>query len=424
MYDIGPGGCAGAPPEMAGQQDPTIVPSDTTYGETALDGDGTAKFTIQTSETNASLGCSQTVACSLVIVPIEGISCNANPVESPPYSCESMGTFPPGSINTGGNPYPPAEAVTGSYWWSASNWQRHISVPLTFATPADACTQNTSAPLQFFGSELMAQATQQWNPYFCLNPKLFNVDNVQISEPQAKDTLQEGSIEAAIQGQPPPLVSGQKNFFTTPTVQAPIGVTGFAIAYVIDNNDGTPYTQLKLDPRLLAKLLTESYYATNNIQSGDPGIAHNPESIFDDPEFLALNPTFTVPSGVQPAPGATLFSILTQSDVIWSLTSYINADPEARAWLDGKPDPWGMVVNPAYKGIQLPVESWPLLDTSTNGPDYTLEGNPFCVGALGSGKARSPTGRSSTTRRTRSPLWPTTCSIRSRPLSSPATTIP
>ena len=46
-----------------------------------------------------------------------------------------------------------------------------------------------------------------------------------------------------------------------------------------------------------------------------------------------------------------------------ALTSYINADPDARAWLDGAPDPWGMVVNPNYKGIELPTYSWPLLDT-------------------------------------------------------------
>jgi hypothetical protein len=75
---------------------------------------------------------------------------------------------------------------------------------------------------------------------------------------------------------------------------------------------------------------------------------------------------------------------------MWALTSYINADPEARAWLNGKPDPWGMVVNPAYQGIKLPVESWPLLDTTTNGPDYTQSGNPFCVGALGNGNAKVP----------------------------------
>ena len=65
-----------------------------------------------------------------------------------------------------------------------------------------------------------------------------------------------------------------------------------------------------------------------------------------------------------------------------ALTSYINDDPTARAWLDGKssgePSVCNsagvyqagatdacppMVVNPAYKGIALPVSQWPLLST-------------------------------------------------------------
>src|SRR6476469_2069384 len=50
------------------------------------------------------------------------------------------------------------------------------------------------------------------------------------------------------------------------------------------------------------------------------------------------------------------------SDMMTALTAYIDADPEARAWLDGTPDPWGMKVNPSYRKIALPVESWPQLD--------------------------------------------------------------
>ena len=70
------------------------------------------------------------------------------------------------------------------------------------------------------------------------------------------------------------------------------------------------------------------------------------------------------------------------SDVIEALTTYINDDPAARAWLNGSSsgepsvcnsaghyqvggtDPCpAMVVNPAYKGISLPVDQWPLLST-------------------------------------------------------------
>jgi hypothetical protein len=51
---------------------------------------------------------------------------------------------------------------------------------------------------------------------------------------------------------------------------------------------------------------------------------------------------------------------------MYALTSYIINDPEARAWLAGAPDPWGMRVNPNYaigaNEISLPTSSWPLLD--------------------------------------------------------------
>ena len=75
-----------------------------------------------------------------------------------------------------------------------------------------------------------------------------------------------------------------------------------------------------------------------------------------------MNPGITqgVPASTA---AANLLSISADSDVTYALTSYINSDPDARAWLNGEPDPWGMVVNPNYKGIDLPIDSWPLLDT-------------------------------------------------------------
>lgn len=388
-YPIGPDNCSGSmPPEMNNQtasqqlQSSSIIPSDTTYAQSDANGNGSVNFTVETALANATLGCSDAVPCSLVVIPIEGISCAANPPTGQAYSqCESTGTFKPGE--PGYQQPNPAPAVTAHYWWSGSNWSRRISVPLSFAQEGNVCANNASStPVGLYGSELMAQATQQWDPHFCLDPKLFPVNHVQTPEPQAKNLLQAGSIEAAIQGEPPPVDPSQPSFFTTPTVQAPIAVSGFAISYVVDNSDGKPYRSLRLDARLLAKLMTESYPGTNNVASGDTAIGQNPVAIFNDPEFLALNPSYKVPGypiSPESAPAATLFSILSNSDVLWALTSYINADPEARAWLDGRVDPWGMVVNPAYKGVQLPVDNWPLLDTSTQGPDYIQGGTNPCL---------------------------------------------
>ena len=113
---------------------------------------------------------------------------------------------------------------------------------------------------------------------------------------------------------------------------------------------------------MLAKLLTESYPAINAMKQEYQPLSGNPLNISLDPEFQALNPN--VPKGVTASQSAsTLLALSSDSDVMHAITAYINADPEARKWLDGTPDPWGMVVNPNYRSIALPTASWPLLDT-------------------------------------------------------------
>jgi hypothetical protein len=382
-YPGGVLGCGGMAPEAANSAD-GLQPGNTTYGVTDIHGAGSAKFIVQTADTNASLGCSATVACTLEVIPIMGISCDAAGTASDQAdrgmattqrpdasliptiqdSCAKTGHFPAGSYNGGGEV--PDLAVSGQLWWAASNWRNRVSVPLTIAPSASVCdVVNDSATVYLYGSEAMLQATQQWGPHFCLDQRLFTLRHVQTSEPQAKNLLNVGTIEGALQGAPPAAP------FAKPTVQAPVGVTGFAIAYSIDGADGNPYTHLKLDARLLAKLLSESYrscaldcldFTSQASQdSGFAKLATNPIDMSRDPEFKALNPGVPVTNYLQSA--AALAVMASDSDVMHALSSYIDADPEARAWLDGQPDPWGMVVNPAYKSIDLPVDNWPLLDT-------------------------------------------------------------
>ncbi|MCW2750880.1 MAG: hypothetical protein JWR83_1990, partial [Aeromicrobium sp.] len=140
---------------------------------------------------------------------------------------------------------------------------------------------------------------------------------------------------------------------------APTALTGFAVSFIIDNpNNGGERTTLKLNPRLLAKLLTQSYTGSS-LGAQHPGMATNPLSVNLDPEFQALNPgldTFAREAA------ATVLSMSDSSDVIKTLTTYIADDPEAQSFIEGNPDPWGMVVNPSYANIKLPVSEYPLLD--------------------------------------------------------------
>lgn len=398
VYPGGLSGCAGVAPEAAASSD-SLQPGNTTYGVADSRGNGSAKFVIQNADTNASLGCSATVTCSLVVIPIMGVSCDAAgtapapggmlPADRPPASsvdpifqeCSQAPHFPPGVFNGGGED--PNHAVTGELWWSASNWRNRVSVPLTFATSASVCdVVNNSATAFLYGAEAMAQATQQWAPSFCLDPKLFTLRHVQTSEPQAKNLLAAGNIQGALQAGPP------ATRFPRPTVQAPAALTGFAIAYSVDDANGNPYANLKLTPRLLAKLLSESYRSCagtcldfTSKKSKDSGFAKlrdNPIDMSRDPEFQALNPRIPATHNLEAA--AALAVMSSDSDLMTALSSYLNADPEARSWLDGTPDPWGMVVNPAYKHLTLPVTNWPLLDThllnTTTGSNGCLDANP------------------------------------------------
>jgi hypothetical protein len=379
VYPGGNLGCAGLAPEAANSAD-SLQPGNTTYGVSDAKGSGSTKFVMQNADTNASVGCSQTVVCTLEIIPIMGISCDAAgnaaspggmpPADRPPASsvdpifqrCAQTGHFTPGVFNGGGED--PEVPVTGALWWSASNWRNRISVPLTFAASGSVCDVVTNqSTLYLYGSEALDQATQQWAPSFCLNSSLFTLRHVQSSEPQAKNLLAIGNVDAAIQAGPP------QTPFPKPVVQAPAAVTGWAIAYSVDGDDGHPYPDLKLDARLIAKLLSESYRScadcldftsTAAKKAGFAAMASNPIDISRDPEFHALNPGISSTNSLQSA--ATLSVMSSDADLMTAVSSYIDADPEARSWLDGKPDPWGMIVNPAYKHLALPVTTWPLLD--------------------------------------------------------------
>ena len=381
VYDGGAAGSCGEPPEATDGQS-AALPSNETYGVTGLDGSGSAEFDVFNSTQNATLGCSASVTCSLVAVPIMGVSCDADVSPAPTAAdlaqCEATGAVPPGTAADGSPPnFPYDLTVSGRLWWSPSNWRNRITVPLTFApTPSSCPVVSSNNSVDVYGSELLLQATSQWEPYFCLgdDSKTFTFNHVSESEPEARDQVATGAAEAAFTSDAQPLGYGK------PVVNAPVGVTGFTVSYSIDGTNGEPITTLKLTPLLLAKLLTTSYPVFFQDQA-DPALDGNPLNITDDPEFDALNPGISQ-FGTGLFSASELVSLSESSDVMESLTTYINDDPAARAWLNGTSsgEPAvcnsagvyqagasdacpAMVVNPAYKGISLPVDQWPLLST-------------------------------------------------------------
>lgn len=321
---------------------------------TDLDGSGRVQFEVRSDIENESLGCRHDVACSIVVIPIVGLSCDA-PSEATARAdeaCRKGGRFLPGSSNFANEGAD--QAVSPALWWSASNWKHRFSIPITFGLPPDTCDiLDKRAPTGFYGSELLAQAALQWAPAYCLDKKRFKFQLNQMSDEAGWNLMTSGEGAAAV-------VSSAHEAGEDPVGYAPTAVTGFGIGYQIDRPDNAgEFTNLKLNARLIAKLLTQSYVGSD-LGKGHPGLADNPMSIMSDPEFVALNPGLS--QNDQEA-GATLLSLSESSDVIHQLTEYLAEDDDAMAFVNGQADPWGMVVNPEYKKLSLPRADVPLLDT-------------------------------------------------------------
>jgi len=318
-------------------------------------GRGAVQFEVRTDVENASLGCAHDVPCSIVVIPINGLSCDqpSSPPTSSDQACRRGGQFPPGSSNFSGQGVD--QAVSPSLWWSATNWRNRFSVPITFGLPPDTCdVLDPRAPTGFYGSELLSEAALQWSPAYCLNKQRFKFQMNAMSDAAGWNLMESGGGPAA------EVSSEHARTSSDPVGFAPTAVTGFSIGYVIDRPDNKgEYTNLRLDARLLAKLMTESYLGSD-LGRGHPGITGNPLSIMSDPEFRKLNPGLSTNDSEA---AATVLSLSIPSDVVERITDYIAHDKAAMAWLDGKADPWGMKVNPAYRGLKLPRDEWPLLDS-------------------------------------------------------------
>ncbi|NLP84702.1 hypothetical protein HF576_12650 [Microbacterium sp. CFH 90308] len=346
------------------------------------DGSGSVPFEVQTAMESTALGCGTPIpqpdgtavgqSCWLVIIP--------------------RGTGDTGVSNI---------TRSGLYW---DAWEHHLAVELEFKPLGVRC-QIGEAERQLAGSELVAGAVASWQPGLCRG------------ENGAPFVLSEGSeADAAARAagtEPSPLAFTSRPLdlaaigdATDPLAYAPVAIAGVALTFAIDREPnpntenpqyrdraGLPFTEMKLTPRLVAKLLTASYldalpnradkdHLGRDID-GDGDIEWNPRTIVWDPEFRKINdPEWSE----QVIIGASIADALLpsgRSDAAVRLWEYVLADPDARAWLDGADDGHGMFVNPWYStnpdvqplgvGLALPAEDFPKADPVTK-PDETTKG--------------------------------------------------
>jgi hypothetical protein len=103
--------------------------------------------------------------------------------------------------------------------------------------------------------------------------------------------------------------------------------------------------------------------------------AARPFAVDEDPEWTALkNPTLPINSKY----GAFVVSGPQGDDAIGLLWRYVQADPDAAAFLRGEPDEWGMTINPTYlpTGHPAATEGGQPFDVASDPLDAFLRADP------------------------------------------------
>ena len=313
-------------------------PSDTNeeaFARTQVDGTGETAFNLQSTREAPHLGCGDPVGtgtavrgrgCWLVVVP--------------------RGSHEPDG-STGNNLRPHTSPL------STSNWNRRMVFPLDFLPVGDACPTD-KAERRITGSELVTDAVTSWQSALCAGGAT-RFTFTQRGEEQVRfGLLNPTTTSPGLGFTVAPVEGGEKAGF----VHAPVAVSALTVGFYWEAEKIGLVKDLRLNPRLLAKLLTASYpYDVRFVTRATPAPDHlkdNPLSILRDPEFLDLNPQFrTFLQAPQNYPGGILLSA-ERSDVTRVVWNYVRADAAARDFLGGKADPWGMRSTPTSRNWTSP----------------------------------------------------------------------
>jgi hypothetical protein len=324
---------------------------------------GTVNFDVQSGTKAPQLGCgssSQSQRCYIVAVP-RGEHFGGETGEG---KCSQTASDRNGNAYTAGR----ADSVQeGSPLSRECNyWANRIVIPLDFTPIGDNCPSG-SANQRTIGSQLVVSAMSSWQPALCQStPNVYNLST--NPDGIARTQLLSAGAGLAFTSYTPEddMLSSinATKLSKTAISYAPVSISGVSIAFLYEDPTGQR-TTLNLTPRIVAKLLTESYRFQNPL-SYEGGIVLNlpaftytdftdpelpqgkpatgPYRYFtQDPEFRAANPEltrFVNPALILPGPAG--------ADAITQLWKWVQADDAAKAWLDGAPDENGMRVNPFY----------------------------------------------------------------------------
>jgi hypothetical protein len=323
-------------------------PMNTAYATTSRNGTGQAPIQLLTADADQQLGCKASRPCSLVIVPAQGGNIFDTLARCNDHSQDTNQTD--------------VGSVAFSSQYGQCSWRDRIIVPLYFSpTPADCPVR--SPDFSVIGSPMAERAMVAWQSALCASSNRLNIqyDSAQ-SEPLARQDFLSGLDDVALTTVP---ASGSGKH---PYTYAPIAISSVAITYWVDNpRSGQPRGGIRLDQRLVLKLLTQSYdFDKEGCGNGKPAksigcdnaVDHDPISLFADPEFRKLNPNVaSVGDGYQ------IPTVLGgESDMTYELTRWLAANSAAKSFADGAFDPWGEHVNTKYLRMQLPTNTLNSMD--------------------------------------------------------------
>lgn len=339
------------------------------WAGSGADGSGSIKFEVQTAQQSSGFSCGApkkaadgTVtgeSCWLVVVP--------------------RGTADVGETHI---------THSGLFW---DAWKHRVAVRMGFKPIGINCPIG-AAERQISGSELIAGAVSSWQPALCAqtNGSIYTISTGNEGDAVRAASSQSAPAALALTSRPLATVDGAED----PDTYAPVALTGVSISFAIDRRPkatgSTPqkvidqanqsFTSINLTPRLIAKLLTNSYLDSLPGDKSDVGYrapsdpGHNARNLSTDPDFLAVNdPEWDYEALTSPS----IADILTpqgRSDVAWQLWRYVTADKSAAAFLAGTPDQWGMIVNPwnlttatnrSGTALTLPTDNFPKSDPTS-----------------------------------------------------------
>lgn len=350
---------------------------------TRPDGTGAELFQTLTGVQSAGVGCGQRTQlqadgskkvpqCWIVIVP-RGTSVEEN--VGTPYSIRAE-TQPVAT-----SPLAPVA------------WANRIAIPISF-NPVDSPCSIADVERRIAGNDLATTAVASWQPVLCASGDLPPYSYAPVPDATARQLVANpvaGAPGMAVVSRPiaPELVNPDN-----PVLYAPMTASGIVIGFNVERTflslpqdvlalaepvRGTRVEEINLTPRLVAKLLTQSYQFQLAIGQSLPDadwLVLNSPTLAQDPDFIQFNPEYEILTTQNGREFSGLQLPVGNSDAAQQVWEWVLADPEARTWLDGVADPWGMRVNPVYStNAAVNPSGFPFGDPA---PSSFPKADPYC----------------------------------------------